>query len=117
MNKGENEQYQIRFTTGAKKDLKSKACKPYLKEIFRTIGTLKSNPLAGECLEGSLLKVRSLHVSLKGSGQWRVAYYVMIDEGTCLVIAIGPRENFYKKANTRYKAIKAKLEKNRNSTS
>jgi mRNA-degrading endonuclease RelE of RelBE toxin-antitoxin system len=116
LNKGENDQYQIRFTTGAKKDLKSKACKPYLKEIFRTIGTLKNNPLAGKCLEGSLLKVRSLHVSLKGSGQWRVAYYAMIEERTCLVIAIGPRENFYKKANTRYKAIKAKLEKNRNST-
>jgi hypothetical protein len=48
---------------------------------------------------------------LKGSGQWRVAYYIVIDEKICLILAIGPRENFYKKAEVRYKAIREQLNK------
>lgn len=109
-NEGGSE-YRISFTTGARKDLKSKACKPYVVEIFKAIENLKKEPLSGKVLEGSLLKVRSLHLSLKGSGQWRVAYYIVIDEKICLILAIGPRENFYKKAEVRYKAIREQLNK------
>ena len=109
MNKDKDPDYSVEFSTGAVKDLKSKACKPHLKEIFKEIRVLGTEPLAGDLLEGSLAKVRSLHFSLKGSGQWRVAYYVMIEEKVCLVLLVGTRENFYEKADSKYRSIKKSL--------
>jgi len=73
LNKEDDQEYSVEFTTGAVKDLKGKACKPHLKEILEEIRILETNPLSGDLLEGSLVKVRSLHFSFKGSGQWRVA--------------------------------------------
>lgn len=102
-------QYKIFFSSGACRDLKSKACKPHLSTILKAINKLKNNPFEGQELKGSLLKVRSLHFTLKGSGQWRIAYYVMIDEKTCLILVIGTRENFYKKAVKRYKSFNKSL--------
>ncbi len=109
MNKDNDHEYSVEFSTGAVKDLKAKACKPHLKEIFEEIRVLGTEPLAGDLLEGSLAKVRSLHFSLKGSGQWRVAYYVMIEEKVCLVLLVGTRENFYEKADSKYRSIKKSL--------
>lgn len=34
MNKDKDQEYSIEFSTGAVKDLKAKACKPHLNEIF-----------------------------------------------------------------------------------
>lgn len=112
MTKQEASQYQVRFTTGAKKVLKSKECKPHVVEILKHVQALQGDPFSGEPLEGSLLKVRSLHFTLRGSGQWRVAYYVMVDERFCLILAIGPRENFYQKVKNRYDALKKSTRKN-----
>lgn len=109
MNKDKDQEYSIEFSTGAVKDLKAKACKPHLNEIFEEIQVLGTEPLAGHLLEGSLAKVRSLHFSLKGSGQWRAAYYVMTEEKFCLILLVATRENFYKKANSRYRSIKKSL--------
>jgi mRNA-degrading endonuclease RelE of RelBE toxin-antitoxin system len=109
LNKGNDQKYSVELTTGTVKDLKAKACKPHLKEIFEEIRVLETEPLAGDLLEGSLVKVRSLHFSLKGSGQWRVAYYVMTEEKVCIVLLVGTRENFYEKANSRYRSIKKSL--------
>lgn len=109
MNKDTDQEYSVAFTTGAVKDLKAKACKPHLKEIFDEIRVLEKDPLAGHLLEGSLAKVRSLRFSLKGSGQWRVAYYIKPEEKVCLVLLVGTRENFYEKANSRHRAINKSL--------
>jgi mRNA-degrading endonuclease RelE of RelBE toxin-antitoxin system len=107
--KDDDQEYSVEFTTGAVKDLKAKACKPHLKEIFEEIRALETKPLAGDLLEGPLAKVRCLHFSLKGSGQWRIAYNVMPEEKVCLVLPVGTRENFYEKANSRYRSIKKSL--------
>ena len=98
--------YEVRFTTKAKKDLKSQVCRPYLKKILQEISILQKNPLAGSCLKGSLAKVRSLHFNIKGSGEWRIAYYIMTTENNCLILLVGTRENFYKKAQRRFDSIK-----------
>jgi len=109
LNSEDDREYSVEFTTGAIKDLKSKACRPNVKPILEKIRTLESEPLAGDVLEGSLAKVRSLHLSLKGSGQWRVAYYIAPEEKVCLVLLVGTRENFYQKADSRYRSIKKSL--------
>jgi len=101
--------YEIELTTGAKKDLKSKTCRPHLKRILQEIKVLKEEPLTGSALKGSLVGVRSLHFKIKGSGEWRTAYYLLSKEKVCLVLLIDTRENFYKKAVVRLKAIKKRL--------
>lgn len=109
MNKDKDQEYSIEFSTGAVKDLKAKACKPHLNEIFEEIQILGTEPLAGDLLEDSLAKVRSLHFSLKGSGQWSAAYYVMTEEKVCLILLFATRGNFYEKADSRYRSIKKSL--------
>lgn len=69
MNKDNDHDYSVEFSTGAVKDLKAKACKLHLKDIFEEIRVLEREPLVGDLLEGLLAKVISLHFSLKGSGQ------------------------------------------------
>jgi len=103
--------YNVELTSGAKKDLKSNACKPHLKAIMEEIKSLKDDPFAGDPLEGSLSKVRSIHFTLKGSGEWRTAYYVLSKDRVCLILLVGPRENFYRKAKKRYDVMKPGINK------
>ncbi len=56
MNKDKDQEYSIEFSTGAVKDLKAKACKPHLDEIFEEIQVLGTEPLAGDSLKAHLRK-------------------------------------------------------------
>lgn len=71
MNKDNDHEYSVEFSTGAVKDLKAKACKPHLKEIFEEIRVLGTEPLAGDLLEGTRLnfyeKANSRYRSIKKS--------------------------------------------------
>ena len=64
MNKDKDQEYSIEFSSGAVKDLKAKACKPHLNEIFEEIRVLVTELFAGDLLEGSLAKVRPLRYYL-----------------------------------------------------
>lgn len=69
---------------------------------------LGEDPYQGEPLSGSLRGVRSLHFSLKGSGEYRAAYLVLEDEGVVLVFMIASRENFYAEATRRHQALRGR---------
>lgn len=94
----------IEFSRQAEKDLKGLGvgAAPALQQIY----TLATDPERGELLVGTLPGARSLHFTLPQGGQFRAAYAVLEDEEVCLVFMIAPRENFYKKASTRYLALK-----------
>ncbi|HET7034733.1 MAG TPA: hypothetical protein VFI42_03550, partial [Thermomicrobiaceae bacterium] len=59
-------------------------------------------------LHGSMRGVRALHFSLRGSGEYRAAYLVLVDERVVLVFMIASRENFYAEAVCRYHALRGR---------
>jgi len=102
-----DETYLVRFTASAEKDLDSNACKPHIKEILETVKKLETDPSIGKPLKQSLSGVRSIHLNIKGRGQWRIAYTIL--GNICLIVAIGPRGNFYDTVKHRYGSIKLYL--------
>lgn len=97
-----NPVYTINLTPNADKDLTR--LKKKQAQVGVALLKLQENPQAGHVLTGSLSGARSLAFSLPG-GAYRAAYVVLEEQQTCLVFLVAPRENFYKKAERRYKAL------------
>ncbi len=74
-------------------------------ELRSKIAVLRTNPDAGDRLEGALEGVLSLKFSLKGMGECRAAYLKLPDNRICLLFLVGPRENFYREAERRFEAL------------
>ena len=74
-------------------------------ELRAEIAVRRTNPDAGEHLEGALDGVLSLKFSLKGMGECRAAYLKLPDNRICLLFLVGPRENFYREAERRFEAL------------
>jgi mRNA-degrading endonuclease RelE of RelBE toxin-antitoxin system len=97
-------EWGVRFTRQAENDLR-KLSRASLPKVYSALNRLKQHPTIGEPLTGRLSGARSLHFTLPGSGQHRAAYFVITDERTVLVFAIGSRENFYREAERRIRSL------------
>lgn len=89
----------LELSPKAIKDLK-KLNKPFQERTLNALLELEKEPHKGHALEGSLKGARSLEFSLPG-GEYRAAYYVILDDETVYVFMIGPHEGFYKEATRR----------------
>jgi mRNA-degrading endonuclease RelE of RelBE toxin-antitoxin system len=88
----------IQFIREARKDLER--LRSHEDQALRALGELRENAQAGKALQGSLRGLWSLRF-----GRYRIIY--TIDGPTViLVILVGPRENVYKEAERRYKALR-----------
>lgn len=102
------EQYRVKLTRAALKDLKG-----YRSDAVRVkerMDALRDNPLAGHPLSGSLAGLRSLEFSLRGSGQHRAIYVVRELTYSCVVVFIGSHENVYDRAERRLRSLDALLD-------
>lgn len=81
--------YSVRLTKLAEKQLRKLP-----EQVWDKLLILETFPEKGELLAGSEESLRSLHFTVKGSGQYR-AIYIIEDNLVCLVAFIGTRENFY----------------------
>lgn len=100
--------FRVELTTQAKRDIKrlgGTTRKGQAREALDKLLMLSNDPGQGESLAGNLYPARSLHFTLRGSGQFRAAYVVLEEERVCIVFMVGPRENFYREAERRYKAL------------
>lgn len=59
-------------------------------------------------LQGSLAGVRSLELTLRGSGAFRAAYLVIEESRECLVFLVASHERFCEKAERRHRALKSR---------
>lgn len=96
--------WQLKLTRQAERDLK-KLSRSDLSRVYAELNKLKVDPSLGESLSGELAGARSLHFTLRGSGQHRAAYFCITADNTVLVFAIGSRENFYREARRRISSI------------
>lgn len=96
------EKWTIQLTKRAKKDLED--LQSERGKALRAILRLEQDPHTGHLLSGALRGVRSLEFSLPG-GAYRAAYDLDTEKRVCLVFLIGPHENFYEKAERRYRSI------------
>lgn len=105
-----NRQARVELSKTAQKDLKG--LRHDLKRALSEISSLEDDPTKGHTLKGSLSGARALEFSLKGGGQYRAIYHLH-DDGTivvCIVFMVGPHENIYRMAETRYEALLKSLE-------
>lgn len=93
------EPYRVELTSAAQKDLKS--FRHALVPIFDSLARLEFDPEIGHALSGDLSGIRSLDISVKGSGAFRAVYEIDGPERVCRVVAIGPREGFYERLRRR----------------
>jgi mRNA-degrading endonuclease RelE of RelBE toxin-antitoxin system len=93
------ERYRVELTTAAQKDLKGH--RHAAAAIFDALSRLEFEPESGHSLSGDLAGVRSLDITVKGSGAFRAAYEIDELEKVCRVVAIGPRERFYERLHRR----------------
>jgi mRNA-degrading endonuclease RelE of RelBE toxin-antitoxin system len=99
-----NKEAVVELTKAAQRDVKG--FKKAAPQILDHLKILKTHPERGHLLSGSLQGVRSLEFSLKGSGQYRAAYFYIINVNKVTVFMIGTHENFYKKAQKRASLVK-----------
>lgn len=99
-----SEHWVVELTRRAHRDLR-RFRGPAYDQVIRELGRLERDPELGEPLSGNLSGARSLHFTLKGSGQHRAAYFVITEDRQVLVFAIGSRENFYEEAERRVKSL------------
>jgi mRNA-degrading endonuclease RelE of RelBE toxin-antitoxin system len=93
------ERYRVELTSAAQKDLKG--FRHAASSVLNAIAQLEVEPERGHHLAGDLSGVRSLDITVQGSGAFRAAYEVDELERICRVVAIGPRENFYDRLRRR----------------
>ena len=96
------EKWTIQLTKRAKKDLED--LQSDRGKALQVLLRLEQNPMQGHPLAGSLRRARALEFSLPG-GAYRAAYIVNSDDHVCLVFLVGSHENFYEKAERRYRAF------------
>lgn len=106
-----SEPVRIELTTQAEKDLKG--LWKVSEKVTQHLKALKTNPRKGHPLSGSLQGVRALEFTMKGSGQFRAAYFYFPDENAVIFFLVGPHENFYQMAEKRVKFLKDLLQKAR----
>jgi mRNA-degrading endonuclease RelE of RelBE toxin-antitoxin system len=94
----------VELTKAAQRDLK--ALWKVSEEVVEHLKALKADPEQGHPLAGSLQGVRSLEFTLKGSGQYRAAYFYIFKDAKVTIFMIGPHENFYKQALKRAVLVK-----------
>lgn len=90
--------HDIQFTREARKDLER--LRSHEDQALRALDEPRENANAGKALQGSLRGLWSLCF-----GRFRI-FYTVDGPTIILVILIGPRENIYKEAERRYKALK-----------
>lgn len=98
--------FEVQLTPRAEKDLKG--LRHDTPGVVRELAKLEEDPLRGHTLKGSLLGARSLEFTLRGGGAYR-AVYVVHEDCVCIVFIVGSHENIYKRAESRYKALRRKL--------
>ena len=59
---------------------------------------LRTDPQTGHELTGKLRGLRSLKISVKGSGEYRAIYEIFPETATVSIHWIGTRENIYEEA-------------------
>ncbi len=98
--------YALALTRAAEKDLDD--LRTYRRKVLGALRALRTAPYTGHALAGNLKGVRSLEFSLPG-GAYRAAY--VLDEARlrCLVIAVGPHENFYRLAERRFASLRRSM--------
>jgi mRNA-degrading endonuclease RelE of RelBE toxin-antitoxin system len=95
--------YQVALTRRADKDLDDF---PGQEEtIIRQLAELSKTPKSGKPLAGALSGTYSIVLNIPASGQYRAAYVLDDERQECLIFLIGPRENFYTKAQRRAGAL------------
>jgi hypothetical protein len=102
------EQFRVALTRAALRDLKS--YKSDASAVKARLDLLKSVPLAGHALVGSLAGVRSLSFSLRGGGQHRALYVFRELTGRSVIFLIGPHENIYDRGERRFKLLDLEFE-------
>ena len=87
--------YTIEFGPAAFRVFK-KLPKEVQKKIASEAEVLRTNPLAGQPLEGKRRQFRSLRFSFQGTA-YRLIYQVFAETRTIVVRLAGTRENIYRK--------------------
>jgi mRNA-degrading endonuclease RelE of RelBE toxin-antitoxin system len=100
----DSQHWIVELTRPAHRDLRRFRGFAY-EQVIRELARLEREPELGQPLSGNLSGARSLHFTLKGSGQHRAAYFVVTEDRQVLVFAIGSRENFYREAERRVRSI------------
>ncbi|HET7036033.1 MAG TPA: type II toxin-antitoxin system RelE/ParE family toxin, partial [Thermomicrobiaceae bacterium] len=85
--------FEVRTSCAADRDLRK--LRQWEDDVESILLGLGEDLYQGELLHGSMRGVRALHFSLRGSGEYRAAYLVLVDERVVLVFMIASRENFY----------------------
>jgi hypothetical protein len=94
--------FTVRLTSRAEKDILR--LRPWADRVAGALQRLEDEPQAGHVLHGSLAGVRSLELTLRGSGAFRAAYVVLEESRECLVFLVASHERFYEKAERRARA-------------
>ena len=100
-----NRRYAVHLTNAARKDLKK--LRSHKDRIGEALGELESHPRAGHTLRGTLLGLRSLEFTVRGSGAFRAVYAVFDDDTVCLIVIVGSHENIYALAERRVATLRA----------
>ncbi len=103
--------FDLQLTTSAQKDLDG--LKDLRPAVVDKLLVLKENPKAGHSLKQNLQGVWALDFTIKGSGQFRAAYLILEAAVVCLVVAVGPHENFYDLVAKRAKHLKGLIKEAR----
>ena len=99
--------FDLQLTTPAQKDLDG--LKEIRAAVVQELLALKEHPEKGHPLKQNLQGIRALEFTIKGSGQYRAAYLVLETAVVCLIVAVGPHENFYDLVARRAKKLKGLL--------
>jgi mRNA-degrading endonuclease RelE of RelBE toxin-antitoxin system len=95
--------YRLQFTREAAKDIRR--LRAWETRVRDALAVLTTNPYQGHILQGSLKGARSLEFSLP-SGEHRAVYFVLSDDGACLVFLVAHHEGVYDEATRRCNALR-----------
>lgn len=68
---------------------------------------MEENPQAGHTLQGTLYRLRSLELTVRGSDAFRAVYGVLEPDAVYLVILVGPHENICDTVERRVERLRA----------
>lgn len=106
-----NNPFTVELLSFAKKDLKE--LWQIEEKVLKVLVELEQSPQKGHDLSNNLQGIKSFDFTVKGSGQYRVAYFMFEDEKKCSVIAVRVHENFYDIVAKRVKFLQSFVEKAR----
>lgn len=91
--------YQIRLSKAGGRDIR-KLSRQVQEELPKHFEILSADPRQGETLRGILQGLWKYEFSFGGSA-YRIAYEILDNKKTVLVIMVGSRENFYNRLRRR----------------